>query len=444
MNTSTTPWIPYRGAYAERGLALNLAVLLIVAGSQWGMLWLASTYLDGDRSESRLSPEALMGMVAIAFVLVTHTLSVWPRPKALRIDWAGWWLAAFLAVAAGGELLRPELRIGNVTTFVSMGAFYLIGLAAGRRMGALKPPAIPLLGALLFIHTVWYLGLLVFLLKGDLGFYGVLPDSSLTRLEFRAGYTATELPIFVGFQLPLFLYGLLASPSAMLRLWCAGLLACAFALVIASLSSAAMVAMVLVLIVFQVALRGVSWSAVGAVVGGVAMLGLGFALSAGPTEVLNSVEGKIQDFVAGDGIRAVIYGELLLNMADNPWGIGKGRFVESNTFSWVGEGVYPHHNLLGIGAELGWLAMFLYAAFVVAAVMAMARVAWGRSVAHPRALRLLVAAVLAMFLYQQFRGFFQDTWAIRETYLWLGVAVGVIASATLPRRPRPVSRLGAL
>jgi hypothetical protein len=336
------------------------------------------------------------------------------------------WLLCFLLVAVVGELLRSDLRLANVTTFVSIGAYYLVGTAIGRDLGQYSG-RIPMLPALLGIYTVWYLVLVVFFFRGDLGFYGELPDSDLSRLEFRQGFTATELPIYVGFQFPVLIFTILGAHPIWLRVWGGALSICAVGLVILTMSSAALFALVLVLLVFLIARGGIDWRAVirslalltGAIV-------LAIATSGG---LVNSVQGKLQEFAVGEGVRALIYAELITDVIEQPLGIGKGRFVETNSFSWLGEGVYPHQNLLGIAAELGVLALLLYIGFLIAATVSLSRVAFGRRCRAISELRMLAAMVLAVLVYQQFRGLFQDTWVIRETYMWLGVASGAIVSS---------------
>jgi O-antigen ligase len=141
--------------------------------------------------------------------------------------------------------------------------------------------------------------------------------------------------------------------------------------------------------------------------------------------IIAATRVKLQDYMAGEGTRALIYTELVNDIVNEPLGIGKGRFVETNNLNWQGESVYPHQNLLGIGAELGVPAMLLFAGFVVTAIVVLARFAWARSQTIPCPLKMIAAVGLAMFLYQQFRGLFQDTWIFRETYFWLGLAVSV-------------------
>lgn len=419
MTSVALPGMRHASSITRR-VALSTAMLCIVAGSQWGMLFLAALYTRAGRLADIISPEALAGLTAILLaVLVLRVRGNQPTQDAtLR------WLFCFLAYACVSELLRPDLRIGNITTFISIGAYYLIGAAIGHDV-AQRDARVPLLPALLGIYTAWYLTMLVFLARGDLGFYGELPGSQLLRLEFREGFTATELPIYVGFQFPVLLYVIAATRAPVLRLWAAMLAACAIVLVAATVSSAAMAAIGLVLMVFLVANGGLSLRSI---VRSFAVLVVAVVLAALVSGgLVESVREKIENFAMGEGIRALIYTELVADIIEQPLGMGKGRFVESNNFSWLGEGVFPHQNLLGIGAELGVPALVLFLGFIITAILSLGKALSQRS-GYPVRLRMLAATVLAIFLYQQFRGMFQDTWIIRETYFWLGLGLGALTA----------------
>src|SRR5688572_4028012 len=103
--------------YADiRNLLLALALLCIVGGSQYGMLMLAEAYLTQDRSIRQVSPEAIAGFFAIGLALMAAKFFARAR---FERDSAWLWLIAFLVVASLGELLRAEVRLSNVATFIS-------------------------------------------------------------------------------------------------------------------------------------------------------------------------------------------------------------------------------------------------------------------------------------------------------------------------------------
>lgn len=424
-----------RWPLVRRSSILGAILLTMVAASQWGMLLLAAVYLRIGRIGHMLSPEAAVGLLAILAAVAT-LLVFNPRVARSGHDVTGWLLAAFLLVAIVGEVVRADLRLGNVSTFLSIGAYYLVGMSIGG-MAAQRGGRLPMLPGLLAIYTIWYAGIAFFLAIGDLGFYGVLPESGLLRLEFREGFTATELPIYVGFQFPVLLYVMFTSRSAPTRLWALALALCAVALVAATVSAAAIAALVLALLLFVLA-RQRSGHAAGALLAFAAVavpIGAAALAWAPLGGIVDSASEKLGNLFAGEGLRARIYGELIHDITTYPMGIGKGRFVETNDFSWLGEGVYPHHNLLGIGAELGIAAMALFAALVVTAIVVLGRRALGDPARHGQRFRMLVTVALAIFAYQQFRGLFQDTWVVRETYLWLGLGTGAVLARVARSAP---------
>ncbi|MDY0068241.1 MAG: O-antigen ligase family protein [Steroidobacteraceae bacterium] len=424
MNAAVRATDTLHAPLLRRSGILGVVLLAMVAASQWGMLSLAAVYLRIGRIADMISPEAVVGLLAILAAMAA-LLIFNPRVARSGPDITGWLLAAFLFVAIVGELARPELRLGNVSTFLSIGAYYLIGLSVAS-VAMQHDGRLPMLPGLLAVYSIWYVGIAYFLAVGDLGFYGVLPETGLRRLEFREGFTATELPIYVGFQFPVMLYAVLVANSAPTRLWATALALCALTLVAATASAAAIAALTLELVLLLLARLGYGHRAgillALAAIAAAAAIG---ALAWAPVDsIIESAADKLGGLFTGQGVRARIYDELLHDMHAHPMGIGKGRFVEANRFSWLGEGVYPHNNLLGIGAELGIPAMALFAAFVLSAIIVLGRRAFGGPPGNSRTRRMLLTVALAVFTYQQFRGLFQDTWVVRETYLWLGLGSG--------------------
>jgi hypothetical protein len=383
------------------------------------MLVVAAIYVQQGRLESMVTPEAVTGVIAIALALLV--LRLYPRPG--QKDPVFPWLLAFLVYASVSELVRPDLRLGNVSTFISIAAYYLIGRTIGSDVVRGEAVRIPATRILLGIYACWYLAMLIFMIRGDLGFYGVLPNSNLARLQFSDGFRATEIAIHVGFQLPVLLYVLLNVRSPIQRMIAILLMICATVFVTATASVAALLAIAIVLLVFLFARIGLSMRtlAIAAVASFVVGIGMVAVFKDG---ILAATEAKLEDYEAGEGARAFIYAELANYILTEPLGIGKGRFVENNTLSWSDKSVFPHQNFLGIGAELGVPAMILFFGFVVSGFLVLARRAWSKVKSVPREIKMVAAVGLAMFLFQQFRGLFQDTWTFRETYFWLGLAVG--------------------
>jgi O-antigen ligase len=134
---------------------------------------------------------------------------------------------------------------------------------------------------------------------------------------------------------------------------------------------------------------------------------------------------KTDQILQGGG-REAIYSLLWQIALDRPiWGIGLGRFVQINNLGWLGVGVYPHNNFLGIAAETGFIASLAYFFFVISSTY------WGLRLIKRVKTRgnSLTGAVLfipfSMLIYHQFRGLLQDTWTVKEVYLWVGVMAGI-------------------
>lgn len=402
-----------------RRSALDFAAVCLVAASQFGMLLVAQIYLRSGRATISPSPEALIGSVALVSALAVARVA----PLRLRLDIVSVWLLSFISVGCVGELLRPDLRLGEVSSLLSIAGYYLAGRAIGGEI-AKRDFAVTIAPGLLAIYTVWYLAMVAMFISGDLGFYGYLQGSGLGRLEFRDGFTSTEIPMYVGLQLPVLLFVAMTSRGAGMRAWALVLTTCALLFVVASLSVAALISAIVVIAILFMGHRGrggvlnlrvVCLVAVSIVL--VALMG---------QELVESVRYKALEFALGERGRALLYAQVIDVIREQPFGIGKGRFIETSYFDVLGRGEAPHHNLLGIGAELGLPALFVFIAFVLVSLVYLWRGAFGSDPHQSRACRLLVSLALAAFVFQQLRGLLQDTWTIRETYLWLGVGVGAL------------------
>ncbi len=142
--------------------------------------------------------------------------------------------------------------------------------------------------------------------------------------------------------------------------------------------------------------------------------------------LFESVNGKIINFLAGEGSRAIVYADMANRILNEPSGLGKGRYIENNNLNYTGEGIVPHHNFLGIGVELGVIPLILYTLFVIFYILKYGYLLIQKKIIIEKRLRLIIAISLGVFVYQQFRGFFHDTWTLKEMYVWIGVAAGAV------------------
>ena len=413
---------------------ISTAFILVIAGSHIGMLWLANHFLiSGTRSELAVSPEQITGILA-AFLLVVHFFS-----DRRAYIWGGVTtsvLVAFCGFCIVGEILRPDIRIENLSTFLSFVVSYFIGI--GLAPYFVQQTLVRLIFRfLILIYVIWYLGLAFFMLRGDLGFFSQLEGAfNIDRLAFRLGFAATEIPMWIGLHTSILLFLIKGRFDAPTTFLC-GLLVCVGTLVVfLTASVAAMIAFAIVFYVMiskrnVIKLKGF----IGIVIIGYPAIIIFNGITNNDFSI--SVLSKIQHLLAGDGARGAAYDYLVYLIQNYPFGIGKGRFVESNNFGWTGDGIYPHNNYLGIGAEMGWLALALYVFFIFSFLM---KIGAGIDFFYKKEVLAanILKAVIAIFIFQQFRGMLHDTWILKELYLWAGLGVGLISAySRTPEMARP-------
>jgi hypothetical protein len=399
------------------------ALLFVSTSSQWGMILLSSIYAIQGRGSLPITPELVGGTVAVLASLmvlaVTRVHFVWSRTT--------WFLVlpllAFVLVATVSEVIRTDVQWRNIVMFASLVIYFLLGGICGYILAPRHLTHVA--GLLLLVFLGWYLGLTLLAIVGFLGYENVLTGAdTLRRLEVLGGFTATELPIFVGLQLPFVLAVAFGSFGRLFKLSAYVLLLLAFALLYLTASVGALMATALVIAIFAILGPPRSRSHALRMLVAVSLI---TALAGGDyvAELVTSVTEKVE-IVEGGGGRAESNSLLLTIALENPWiGIGKSRFQEVNNLGYFGEGIYPHNNLLGISAELGLLAAILYGAFAIGLFWHLvSRALWLQRMRQYR-LSLVLVAIIGVFAYQQFRGLLHDTWTVKELYFWIGFGVGI-------------------
>jgi hypothetical protein len=401
---------------------LGSAMLLIIAGSHLGMLWLSNLYAQVGRVDSTITPELIAGLLSIVFYfLVLFRDWQWPKfSKPL------FFLACFAVTAIFSELFlrgNPENSFANSSNiFISILINATIGSELGRRFTA-KGQLFPFLKIFLALYVIWYAVMVYFYNLGILGFYGILPNTSFARLEFLGGFSATEIPVYVGFHLPFLIYAFFEMKSISSKIFVSLLIVCSLLLAASSISTAVFAAILMVAFIFYSTLYGINLKKV--FLPTVLIVTALAVISITSSEVAESAIGKVENIEHGEGVRGKAYSYLLDLITTEPFGIGRGQFQYKNNFSWLNEGIYPHHNFLGIGAELGWIPLAFYGLFVITSIIMLARASFNQKTNNaPLKVRLLIAASLSVLIYQQFRGLFQDTWMFKEMYVWVGLGLG--------------------
>jgi O-antigen ligase len=122
--------------------------------------------------------------------------------------------------------------------------------------------------------------------------------------------------------------------------------------------------------------------------------------------------------IEGGGGRMAIVLDLLHYISQYPYtGIGLSQY------SMVGAtGTFPHNNILGLAAELGLFVASAYVVFIIAIVWYGVR-ELRRSNCRMSQCSLAILS-LTVFAYLQIKGLVQDTWQLKENYLWAGALVG--------------------
>jgi O-antigen ligase len=413
-----------RGAVLRRQfawIATAVAVLAIVA---FNLNYLLVSWLGrpGVRYEAvAIAPEVPF----LALLLGVGLLYVVVRRDHVR-DWLGTLTSLSLFAFCGWAAILSVTVHGDPRAAVTLAvpaAIFVIGFGLARSIGAdlsrtfaYTLPFVPLM----------LLGLLLLFLAADRLVFSV---GGWLKPQVAGGIRSTEIAIFAGVQ---FWYCMFAVDWARQQgrstlLARAGLIIAGFVL-FWTLSVGSMGALV-----FLVALRALvlSNAAVGrwlflfALVAG---LGLAAYLASGSflEELLAS---KVRDY-SEEGIRLPTLLLLAQYIQSEPvTGIGLGQFAARSFLPNAPEGLYPHNNLLGIGAELGLPAALIYLTFIVFTAAAGIRAVHRWSAVTPARASLwpLAALGLLAFLYLQIKGLVQDTWQLKETYFWAGVVAGLLS-----------------
>lgn len=405
------------------------AVFLVVVGSQLGMIFLSLVYSAQGRSILTGTPELLFGTGAI---LLSVLLFSWCRIRLPKVPYAQYVLVLFIAfvlTATICEVFQPNFNWRSITSLLSLLAYLIIGYSCGYVLG--DHDIRKILPLVLFLFVIWYASLAWLGFAGHLTAQKILTGATLSRLETSGGFTATELPIYAGMQLPMVLMILFGAFRFRAKVTAAIVLVGISLLLILTASVGAIGASILVLAVFLLyGSRRARRNAISFIT-----VTMGLAALIGGTylfELYFSIVYKLDRLSIGGG-RAEIYSSVVEAAFENPIiGVGLSNFQHLNSFGRAGKGIYPHNNILGIAAELGLFTSALYLIFIL-------MFAWTCVRMIPRLRRsgygdqaAMLTCIFGIFVFQQFRGLLQDTWLIKEMYFWIGFALGLIAMDRLP------------
>lgn len=371
------------------------------------------------------TPETIIGTVAIFLSSLFIRASAF---KNATLNATGFFLLAFTSLGYLTEITRDDPNYKSITLFAAIYLYYIVGYSFSSVL-LNKERINKFYFSICFIYILWYLSLFVFYLNGQLGFYSELEGATNTsRLEFGSGYTATEIVMWVGLHVPILAYLAISQKPGMLKALAAVISLLAIILLLATMSAAAIISGVVVLIIVnhysnRSLLSNKSKYFYSLIIAIVVLLFLLLFVAGGG--LVESVQTKLSNYFQGQGTRALVYLDLINRLNENPLGLGFQKYIHNNNLFWTGEGVAPHHNLLGIGVELGIHIMLLYMLTIfIFFYTAFKKLFYFRFHADIPVTGLLAASV-SVVLYHQLRGFFHDTWTLKEMYLWMGIASGL-------------------
>jgi hypothetical protein len=420
----------FRSVIDQPRYLLTFIFVCVVASSHLGMLWLSYLYSQVGRLARTMSPEFLAGipLLIVIFLMITYRLKIPKLPYPLIF------LLCFSWVASIGELLRAD-NFQNLSSFISLLSVFLyawIGFFSAK-LSVNNLKLIPCSKVLFLIYCLWYLGLLFFYSTGELGFYDILPGTEKLRLAFRSGFTSTEIPIYIGFHLPVILYEWFLKRSISEQILTSILVFSAVILAYLSASAAVITAILLVFLIFYFSLKKIQIYGILSFI--VVIFFVSISISSFVFTLADTSIAKLMAIGEGDGERGRVYNALVEIIIHQPLGIGLHKFALQNNLSWNGQGIYPHHNFLGIGAELGLPALIFYVLFVLSSCYFLGKGAFpGKGNKRSVEMRLAIAIGLSVLVFQQFRGFFHDTWNFKELYFWVGLSLG-FANFSVKRIP---------
>ncbi|MFB3855551.1 MAG: O-antigen ligase family protein [Vicinamibacterales bacterium] len=421
MKRADGAWLVRRWRRDSRIAQILLAIAL--AASQFNYL-IVSLWRD-EREPVAFSPEFWGGSAFLvgAFYITGGRRTRGSVPAAVDLRLPVYLLAACCIWVVVGNLVHGVGPRGVITAASLV--LYLVAASRlfERYLGGMYR-SLP--GIILAIVGVWMIALWGSELVGRAAdrYTGLL-----WKLEIRGGLRSTELAIFTGQQFAWLLYVWLASRRAVERGLAAVFIVMNIGLLFRLFALSAIVGYAAVVAVFLL-LNGRRYRVL--IAAAVCAAGM-IVVSRNPTLVTDLSEafsGKMADVSIGREGRSEIYAYLWELALRHPFtGIGSGRFVEVNQLGWQGTSVTPHNNLLQLAAENGLPAALLYFGFVLSVVVAGIRGARECRTVPWKIPMLLSTTGFACFAYQQLRGLVQETWLIKETYLWAGAVLGTVAFA---------------
>lgn len=403
--------------------------MIAILGSQFNYLLMSLLFPGAeDRYESAgISPEFVVGGVFlfVSFLLNTQEECRRSTRGATNIPLAMLTMACMCIL---GSIVYHE---GSPRLIVTLAAFVMYFLAARFLASRYMPQLASGLGNLWLVTPV-FLGILIhFYFSGQI-VYITTEATGRLQPQISGGIRSTEVSLYAGLQVIYLTYCLSVTRNRAKKAILLGLIVVLGLLLMWLQSFAAVGGMVLVAVAYLLLIGRTRGLAIGLVL--ILLLGLVGQLFVEDSQmepVFYALQEKVSELNSGHGKRGVSNSLLMSLASDNPaFGIGWGRFSgDAYVVGYHGEGVFPHNNILGMAAENGLPSAAFYILFMLSVLWSgVGGLLRDSGVSDPetaRNVKRFLFMALACFAFIQWRGLFQDTWGLKESYLWAGIVVGI-------------------
>jgi len=403
--------------------------MLAILGSQFNYLLMSLLFPGAEaRYESTgISPEFVVGGVFLFASFLLNTQEDCRRSTRGTTNIP----LAMLTMACMCILGSIVYHDGSPRPIVTIATFVMYFLAARFLASRYMPQLASGLGNL-WLTTPAFLGILIhFYFSGQIVYTAMVATGCL-QPQISGGIRSTEVSLYVGLQVIYLAYCLSVDRNRAKKAILLGLIAVLGLLLIWLQSFAAVGGMILVAVAYLVFVGRTRGLVIGLIL--VLLLGFSGALLVEDSQmepVIFALQEKVSELNSGHGKRGKSNSILMSLASDNPaFGIGWGKFSrDAYVVGYRGQGVFPHNNILGMAAEDGLPAAAFYILFIFSVLWSgvggLLRDSGFSDPETARKVKRFLFMALACFAFIQWRGLFQDTWGLKESYLWAGIVVGI-------------------
>lgn len=414
--------IDYQRSYIYKNVALFLLVItLFISNHNYIIL---SIFFPGEqRYQSVLiSPEAIIGIIfilGIIYILLKEVI----RDRGKYINYPLYGLIIFF-IWSSISLLHNDIGFRPIITLIGILSYFWGGRFLARNYSFfIHRKVIPWL---MIINIMFLLSLFYLYLSNRFFFHKALKVEIL-QPHIEGGIRSSEISIYLGVLILYLIYCIKSTKIIIYRFISLSLLLIDCALIMLFYSVGTIVALIIVVMLYMMLLYRkkagylkIIYLSIFGIMIIIMILNIDIF-----SFIIESISLKISDIFDAYGIRGTKYLFILslirLNMI---YGIGWGQFAKLFPDYMSAVPQYPHNNILGIALELGLIAAIAYVMFMVMTIY------YGLStinsaIKNKTELDKLIFLALGCFLYFNLKGLIQDTWQIKETYLWAGVIIGL-------------------